>query len=50
MARALLSPPGMTAVRHEIDAIPAPWPLTMFWLVFYLVAFSSLLASLLRLG
>lgn len=39
----------MTATR-TIDATPAPWPLTMFWLVFFLVAFSSLSASLLGLG
>jgi hypothetical protein len=40
----------MTAATRTIDATPAPWPLTMFWLLFFVVAFTSLIASLLRLG
>lgn len=50
MARGLRFGPVMTAAPHTIDATPAPWPLTMFWLVFFLVAFSSLIANLLCLG
>lgn len=40
----------MTAAPRTMDATPAPWPLTMFWLVFFVVAFSSLALNLLRLG
>ena len=50
MARALRSGFGMTAAPRAIDATPAPWPLTVFWLVFFVVAFSSLITSLLRLA
>jgi len=39
----------MTAAPRRLDT-PAPWPLTMFWLVVYVVVFSSLLVNLLRLG